>query len=140
MTVVRQFHQRFGLPHPEYPTIPRDPELIRARMRLLREEYEEVMQELTNLIYSSTYTEAWGTLGLLLKELCDLRYSVEGTAVAFGLPIEAAYLEVHRSNMTKQVFPAGSSKVAKGPNYVAADMGMFIPPILEGSADEEFSS
>lgn len=34
--------------------------------------------------------------------LCDLLYVVVGAAVAFGLPLDAGFWEVHRSNMTKK--------------------------------------
>ena len=37
----------------------------------------------------------------LLDGLADLLYVVVGTATQFKLPLEAAFWEVHRSNMTK---------------------------------------
>jgi predicted HAD superfamily Cof-like phosphohydrolase len=77
----------------------------------------------------------------LLKELCDLRYVVEGAAASLGLPIEEAYREVHRSNMSK-LGPGGKpiydpgGKVMKGPNYSPADMERFVPPIIDGSVHD----
>jgi len=52
---------------------------------------------------------------LVLDALADLAYVVVGTAVAYGLPLEAAFDEVHRSNMTKEA--DGTHKPAKGPDY-----------------------
>lgn len=38
-----------------------------------------------------------------LDALCDLLYVTFGCALAFGLPIEEGFAEVHRSNMTKML-------------------------------------
>ena len=43
----------------------------------------------------------------LLDGLCDLVYVTLGTAVAYRLPFEEGFDEVHRSNMTK---PVGDAK------------------------------
>lgn len=37
----------------------------------------------------------------LLDGLCDMEYVTIGTGVCYGLPMEAGFDEVHRSNMTK---------------------------------------
>lgn len=59
--------------------------------------------------------------------LADLLYVTYGAALTFGIPIEAVFAEVHRSNMTKldqdgaPIYRA-DGKVMKGPNYS--------PPVL----------
>jgi len=61
----------------------------------------------------------------LLDGLADLLYIVLGTAATFDLPLEAAFIEVHRSNMTKEKQPGDKSAARvrqKGPNYVAPDI------------------
>lgn len=129
MSLVEDFHRKYGQPAPLGPPLLPDVELVRLRMRLIREEYEETRVELEQLLKVRDPDEAVLLFRLLLKELCDLRYVVEGTAVAFGLPFEAAYREVHRSNMTKIPGPPGG-KAVKGPDYEAADIEQFVPAIL----------
>ena len=56
------------------------------------------------------------------KELADVLYVVFGTAVAYGIPLEQVFDEVHRSNMSKlgadgKPIYREDGKVLKGPNY-----------------------
>lgn len=138
MTCVREFHAAFGLEAPPAPPLRPAKSVIQLRMRLIAEEYKEVMKELQTLAFhQSTLTPARNVevYRCLLKELADLRYVVEGGAVDLGLPIDAAYAEVHRSNMSK-LGPGGlpirdaGGKVLKGPNYTPADMAQFVPQII----------
>ena len=136
MSVVRKFHEAFGLPAPSGPTIPSD-ELIRLRMRLIREEYEETMADLGALLRAKTYADKVRLLETTLKELCDLRYVAEGAAVSFGLDIDSAYAQVHASNMSKlgldgKPIYRDDGKVLKGPGYFEADMSPFVH-VVEGS-------
>jgi len=60
-----------------------------------------------------------------LDGVADLTYVVVGTAVTFDLPLPAAFVEVHKSNMTKQCMPDDPAKDRlrdKGPDYVPADL------------------
>lgn len=140
MSVVTLFHRAFRLPAPAHPPLHPDPDLVRLRARLIREEFEEVMQELTYLAHPHTPDEVTEAFRRLLKELADLRYVAEGCAVTFGLPIEAAYREVHRSNMSK-LGPDGKplyredGKVLKGPGYTEADMRPYVPDIIDHEED-----
>jgi predicted HAD superfamily Cof-like phosphohydrolase len=134
---LREFMDAFDVERPQHPSRP-DTDMIRLCLRLVKEECKEVEDELIQLRKDEGDTVAiQGTLGLLLKELCDLRYVVEHTAVACGLDLDAgAYAEVHRSNMSK-LGPDGrpvrdeGGKIQKGPDYSPADMSKFIPPILD---------
>lgn len=64
----------------------------------------------------------------LLDGLADLMYVVVGTATQFKLPIESAFWEVHRSNMTKHRAAADhAGDKGKGPDYS--------PPNLKGVLD-----
>lgn len=65
-----------------------DLRLLRAH--LILEEAAEVIDAMANLDEVR-----------LLDGLADLDYVTRGTAVAYNLPIDAAHVEVHRSNMTK---------------------------------------
>lgn len=136
MTVVRDFHLAFGGPAPAYPPLRPDPNLIRLRMRLLREEFEETMFELESLIYENDPKQVVELMRKLLKELSDLRYVTEGCAVSLGLPIDQAFREVHRSNMSKLganglPIVREDGKVLKGPGYSPANMAQFVPNIIE---------
>ena len=142
MTLVLEFHEAFDLDRAFAPRrLPADS--VRLRMRLIDEEYKEVRAELLKLIHSADkpFYDAIPALRALLKELADLRYVVEGTAVAFGLDIEGAFAEVHRSNMSK-LGPDGKplyradGKVLKGEHYEDAQMCLFVPDSIEGSAED----
>jgi len=55
-----------------------------------------------------------------LDALTDLLYVTYGSGVAFDLPLHAAFVEVHRSNMTKAVGAGGDKDVRcrkKGDSY-----------------------
>jgi predicted HAD superfamily Cof-like phosphohydrolase len=134
MSRVKKFHERYGHPAPPMPPLVPDPELVRFRGRLIREEYEELMAELQALCYADDPVRCVELMQKVLKETIDLCYVVEGTAIALGLPFEAAYDEVHRSNMSKT--PAGpGTKPTKGPNYFDADMSRFVS-IIEGESHD----
>ena len=146
MSIVREFHEAFDLDAPSVPTLP-NRDLVALRLRLIREEYEEVRVEMEKLMREAALPKPsidrqLETLGLLLKELADLRYVAEGAAVSFGLDIEGAYAEVHRSNMSKlgadgRPVRREDGKVLKGPNYEDADMTPFVPPVIDISYEEE---
>lgn len=127
--MVRDFHQKFGHPFPNQK--PRRPDLdqLRFRRKLIEEEYKELMYEFSAIENTlvrddcSVSEEEWGRL---LKEMCDLEYVNRGAAVTFGLPFNAGFSEVHRSNMTKtRIGEPGEptpKKIAKGPDYQPANM------------------
>jgi predicted HAD superfamily Cof-like phosphohydrolase len=135
VTVVREFHIAVDQPWSDRPVIPAGPD-VQRRIRLIKEECEEVLEELVALLEASNRSarlpEVLAIHRRLLKELADLRYVTEGTAVEFGLPIDDAFLAVHLSNMTKR-FRDGSfhkdpgGKVLKGEDYQPADMEPLVP-------------
>lgn len=95
-----------------------DPETAMLRQRLIMEEAKEVTQELLRPVVNKV---------ALTKELADLLYVVHGTAVAFGLPLEPAFVRVHQSNMSKlgddgKPIYREDGKVKKGPNYQPPDL------------------
>jgi predicted HAD superfamily Cof-like phosphohydrolase len=140
MSRVAAFHRRFGHPAPEYPPLVPDPELVRFRARLVREEFEELLAELHALAHADDPVRIAELLGNVLKESCDLAYVAEGTAIALGLPFDRAYDEVHRSNMSKTPARDGvHEKPSKGPNYFKANMGQFVA-IIESEASHDENS
>lgn len=120
---VKEFHRTFGLPAPERPVVP-DDDTIDLRVTLICEEVAEVMGALFNASDLDTRTLAdmlraqvyemtdvmredkptrdmSPRLVDLAKELADLRYVTDGTAVVAGIPAEEVFEAVHRSNMSK---------------------------------------
>lgn len=86
-----------------------DKTTMALRIRLIDEEYEEVVEAIN-----------WGDPAQIAKELADLLYVVHGAAVAFGIPLDEVFNVVHGSNMSKihGHVSSGDVKVGKGPDYV----------------------
>jgi predicted HAD superfamily Cof-like phosphohydrolase len=140
---VRYFHEAFGLPIKDTPTIP-DLARVELRRRLIEEEFREVIEEFERIstrLRSGRYIDArtvYLDIGRLAKELSDLRYVVEGCALEFGIPLDDVYAEVHRSNMSKlgedgKPVRRHDGKVLKGPNYREADPLAAMNIYLEGT-------
>lgn len=148
MTLVREFHEAFDIPVRETPTIPYV-DRVRLRARLIREEFDEVMEELDRMERRLTGKrgirpyerahEVYEAIARLAKELSDLRIVCEGTELEFGIPGDAVYAEVHRSNMSKlddngRPIRRHDGKVLKGPNYEEANV-LLVLGVIEGSAE-----
>lgn len=89
--------------------IDKDARIIRAH--LMCEELSEVLAALYK-----------GDKLLLLDGLTDLLYVVYGTAITFGLPLDKAFDEIHKSNMTKAVIKNDPRVRIKGDNYVEPNL------------------
>lgn len=112
---VRDFHRAFDLPAHDRPTGVAA-ELAELRQRLLDEEVAELAE-----------AAATGNLAALAHELADVVYVAYGTALTYGIDLDAVIAEVHRANMSK-LGPDGKplyradGKVAKGPEYRPPDI------------------
>jgi predicted HAD superfamily Cof-like phosphohydrolase len=111
LSKVREFHRAFRLPASATPIESIDDRVRRTRINLVKEEVDELI--------AAMKTE---DLVAIADELADVLYVVFGTAVTYGIPIDAVFEEVHRSNMTKlgedgTPIIAESGKCLKGPNY-----------------------
>ncbi|MCE7885989.1 MAG: phosphoribosyl-ATP diphosphatase [Alphaproteobacteria bacterium PRO2] len=119
---VREFHETYGLPVEGAPNIS-DQKTNDLRINLIAEELEELQEALKNNDIVET-----------LDALIDLQYVLDGAFLSFGLHDvkEAAFAEVHRSNMSKlgedgkPIRRESDGKVMKGPNYFVPDMSQFI--------------
>lgn len=139
MSVVRELHVIVNAGSnlaPAGPPLVPDPDIIRKRLRLIDEEYKEVRAELIALTKATDPNAIIELYRALLKELADLRYVVEGTAVTLGLPIEEAFAAVHESNLSKfsgDYLPPidKHGKFPKGPNYQPPDMAALVPDIID---------
>lgn len=113
--MVREFHERFGMPVADHPHWI-DDDRQDLRLTLIEEEYGEFIEGI-----------AEGDLENVAKELADLIYVICGYAVEAGIDLDAVFEEVHRSNMSK-VWEDGSvryredGKVLKPPTYSPADV------------------
>lgn len=86
---LREFHRVFGAAMQDKPgTI--DDTTFNLRVRLIREEIDELFTAMTA-----------NDLVEIADACADLCYVVIGTAVAYGIPLDKVWEEVHRSNMAK---------------------------------------
>lgn len=86
---VAEFHQIFDHPIAKYPKLPDDDMRI-LRVNLLKEEFEEYMRGEEN-----------DDIVDIADALADIIYIVCGTALAYGIPLDRVFEEVHKSNMAK---------------------------------------
>lgn len=131
MEKLREFHTKFGHHTQSYPEIPPD-NVIELREKLIREESEEYSGHSFDL----QVTKAAGMMVSIADDLADILYVVFGTALAYGIPIDEVFDEVHRSNMTKSMLKdekAIPGKTLKGPDWVPPN----IMPILIQARERE---
>lgn len=120
--MVREFHEAFGLVVRDMPTLPDQGER-ELRARLIREEYAEVWDEL----------ESGGSIERVASELADLIYVVYGTALHYGIDLDAVVAEIHRANMAKR-WPNGTvrrredGKILKPDGWRPADVAGVLGP------------
>ena len=111
---VRLFHEAFRLPIAETPALV-DGGLARQRHQLLLSEVTEVYDAVLK-----------NNLAGVAQELADCVYVLYGTALVYGIDLDAVVAEVHEANMTKM--PADGvplvvdGKIMKGENYRKPDV------------------
>jgi predicted HAD superfamily Cof-like phosphohydrolase len=124
---VAEFHSAFNLPMRQFPSTEVDYALARLRMALLKEEVSEFVTALEE-----------GDLIGIADALADIVYVVYGTALTYGIDLDAVLQEVHRSNMSKldsDGVPAirSDGKVLKSEHYCPPDIASVLqqePPSL----------
>ncbi len=109
-SMVRQFHEAFGLGVGDESA----PAMNNSGLRhtLIHEEAEEF----AGAVFTGDLVEA-------ADALADLLYVVLGSAVEFGIDLDAVFQEVHRTNMAKlggKVAPNG--KLQKPPGWKPPDV------------------
>jgi hypothetical protein len=111
---VDAFHEAFGLLRAETPQLPAEP-ARQLRIDLLYEEYCEYLKG-----------EEEDDLVQIADALADLIYIACGTAVAYGIPLDKVFAEVHRSNMAKlvdgKVIRREDGKVLKPAGWTSPDV------------------
>jgi predicted HAD superfamily Cof-like phosphohydrolase len=106
--MLREFHTAMHVHDgwmPAFPT-PYIPEATRrSRQDLLAEE-----------LYELELAEDERDIVKIADGIADAIYVLAGTAVTYGIPLDAVLTAVHFSNMTKTNIP-GEPKLVKGPDY-----------------------
>ena len=116
--MLREFHAAFELGAKDQPTKP-PRKLSRLRFDLLEEEFDE-------------YADAEDRRDLvqIADALADMVYVIYGTALEYGLDLDAVLREVHRSNMAK-LGPDGKP-IRREDGKVLKPEG-WTPPDIEGA-------
>lgn len=117
-----EFHQAFGRPVQRHPTAAVDPALARLRVDLIQEEVGEF----------AAASEQGDLIGIA-DALADIVYVVYGTALTYGIDLDAVLREVHRSNMSKlgsdgKPVLRADGKVLKSDCYSPPDIASVLGP------------
>ncbi len=108
--LVLEFHKIYGLTIGERPELPADD--VRDMRRAL------IMEELIEYIDAEDSDD----LVAIADALADMVYVCIGAAISYGIPFDAVFKEVQRSNMSKlnkhgMPIYRDDGKVMKGPNF-----------------------
>lgn len=109
--MVREFHEKFGCPMSDLPRTV-GAELAFQRQKMLASEVYELRQAALG----------GGTLPEIAREIADVVYVAYGTALTYGIDLDAVLAEVHRANMTKSAGDTVDGKVQKGEGYRRPDV------------------
>ena len=117
---VAQFHRAFNLPMRQLPSADVAPALARLRVALLEEEVGEFVAA----------SERGDLIGIA-DALADIVYVAYGTALTYGIDLDAVLREVHRSNMSKldsdgKPLIRDDGKVLKSERYFPPDIGSVV--------------
>jgi predicted HAD superfamily Cof-like phosphohydrolase len=119
MRMMVEFHRGYELPMAAMPVDPKtlSGELVQLRLDLHMEESEELVKA------------AWHERDLIgvVDALADIVYVAYGTALTYGIDLDAVLREVHRSNMTKldengRPLKREDGKVIKSDRYQKPDL------------------
>jgi predicted HAD superfamily Cof-like phosphohydrolase len=113
---VAEFHGAFKLPMRELPGTDIDDPLAALRVALLEEEVAE-------FVAASAKSDIVG----IADGLADIVYVAYGTALTYGIDLDAVLREVHRSNMSKldsagKPIVRDDGKVLKSEEYFPPDI------------------
>ena len=113
---LAQFHRAFNLPMRQLPSADIDEAVAKLRVALLEEEVGEFVAA----------SEGIDLLGIA-DALADIVYVAYGTALTYGIDLDAVLHEVHRSNMSKldsdgKPLIRDDGKVLKSEQYFPPDI------------------
>ena len=112
MFMVQEFHAKMKLTigDPRDPNVSVDQDL---RFRLIKEEFEELIEALATVPESASQAQ----IIEVADALGDIVYTCFGAAVSWGIDLASVMDAIHTSNMTKTASHKSAGKVMKGPNY-----------------------
>jgi predicted HAD superfamily Cof-like phosphohydrolase len=113
---LAQFHRAFNLPMRQLPGAEVDEAVAKLRVALLEEEVGE-------FVAASERSDLLG----IADALADIVYVAYGTALTYGIDLDAVLQEVHRSNMSKldsdgKPLIRDDGKVLKSERYFPPDI------------------
>ena len=116
---VKNFMTTYGQEVKESASFP-DENIIKLRLKLIKEELEELEQALNDK-----------NLLEVADALTDILYVTYGAGHSFGINLDACFEEVQRSNMSKldedgKPILNEYGKVMKGPNFSKPNLKQFI--------------
>ena len=125
--LVADFHFAFNLPIQTRPQYSADLTVGSLRVELLREELEEFKDAVER-----------EDLVAIADALADIVYVAYGSAITYGIDLDAVLREVHRANMSKlnsngQPIMREDGKVLKPPTYSPPDVQRVLldqPPLF----------
>lgn len=137
--LVAEFHRAFNYPVRTTPAVPTNPDEIRLRLRLILEEFQELIEAHTRGDLFSWVHDAFSDirnhidnvtpsdvdLVATADALADLDYVIAGTRLTYGIPGDEVMAEVHAANLRK----AGGEPDATGKLQKPAG---WQPPDVEG--------
>ena len=144
---VGEFHSRIGAVIADSPRLlPHDSELAGDMAGMVRALHASIdrragadddlaKRTLMALEELAEWIEAHvaGDLTAAADAWADRSYLLFGDAVATGLPVEAVFEAVHRSNMTKSMANPATGKAIKSERYLAPAID--IPGTVDGTVD-----
>jgi predicted HAD superfamily Cof-like phosphohydrolase len=127
---VSEWLRAAGLPTSEHPTLDVSPEARELACALIEEEAAEFRAA----VEASDLVE-------IADAVADLVWVTFEAALTFGIPIEAVFAEVRRSNLTKIVsgerVMTAAGKIVKGRNYSPPDLLPILAAHAKSPADVE---
>lgn len=117
-----EFSNAFGSYYKKYPSTDVPSEIVELRIKLMKEELEELVEAVQN-----------EPLENIAKELSDILYVLLGIVMAYGLQdkFEEIFTAVHKSNMSKlgedgKPIHREDGKIIKSKNYKKPDIRSII--------------
>lgn len=119
---VKQFHEKFGLDVRDVPTLPEKEESL-ERMRQLEYQYHEYRA-----------AERACDLCKIADALADMVHVICSTSLMYGIPLQTVFLEIHRSNLTKQGM-GEDGRMVKGPKFDSPKIADILVEAIYGKYD-----
>jgi hypothetical protein len=137
--MLKEFHDKYSHYQFHGDDIPH--EVLDLRIKLINEEVnEELLPALEKLKHVNNYYDWHDTMIEIIDAVSDSLYVIFGTCISVGVPVDEAFTEVHRSNMTKSMMKDSKSikgKTLKGPDWQPPELkAIFFDYLVKGPAGQ----